>query len=484
MSGQDTSTAGVARRIDYVRLADVVEAEANPKRHDLDAIRRSVERYGFVTPGLVDERTGRLIAGHGRIRVLRAMHAAGESPPEGVRLDVDGEWLVPVVAGWASRSDAEADAYLVIDNHHPSLGGWDNDALSELLHGIEDPDLLGIVGVDLDALDALLGDQAEPDDGAGEGGGDDGPAGPPRTPITVPGDLWLLGPHRIVCGDSRDYDVVARLLDGRTVDVAITSPPYASQRKYDESSGFVPIRPDEYVDWFADVQANVRAHLAPTGSWFVNIKEHAEDGQRHLYVKDLTVAHVRRWGWRFVDELVWVHGGLPGTWDNRHKNCFEPVFHYSAERHIKFRPLANGIPSDDAFTYSGELEAASTGNPISWSGSDVDRTSGMALPGNVLRIAKSRENVQHEAVYPVALPGWFIRAYSDEGDAVFDPFMGSGSTLIAAHQEGRVAYGCEISTGYCDEVCARWQRVTGVLPLRLRPDGSTEPVDFAGGGDG
>src|SRR5690606_2652289 len=164
-----------------------------------------------------------------------------------------------------------------------------------------------------------------------------------------------------------------------------------------------------------------------------------EDGVRHLYVKDLTIAHVRRWGWRFVDELIWVHNGLPGTWDNRHKNQFEQIFHFSANRRIKFNPLANGIESADAFNYTGDLAPASTGNPISWSGPDVERKQGLALPGNVLRLGKSHEAVRHEAMFPVARPAWFLRAYSDSGDTVLDPFMGAGSTLIAAHQENRVA---------------------------------------------
>ena len=128
----------------------------------------------------------------------------------------------------------------------------------------------------------------------------------PPIPVTQPGDMWLLGPHRIICGDCRDYGTVERLLAGERVNVAFTSPPYASQRAYDESSGFKPIPPGEYVDWFEDVQASVRAVLAEDGSWFVNIKEHAHEGQRDLYVKDLTIAHVRRWGWLFVDELCWV----------------------------------------------------------------------------------------------------------------------------------------------------------------------------------
>lgn len=94
-----------------------------------------------------------------------------------------------------------------------------------------------------------------------------------------------------------------KVLDGAKINVAITSPPYASQRKYDESSGFKPIRPNEYVEWYRPIAENIKANLTKDGSYFCNIKEHCDDGQRDLYVKDLTIAHVREWGWMFVDEF-------------------------------------------------------------------------------------------------------------------------------------------------------------------------------------
>lgn len=468
------------RRIEYLPLDDIQPAPRNPKAHDLNSVRASISRFGFATPALRDERTGRLVAGHGRHDALREMRDAGEQPPTGVRLAKDGGWLVPVVCGWASRSDQEAEAYLVADNRHPELGGWDDAGLAELLSDLAefDPALLEVTGYSQGDLEVLLEGLDNRTNLPPALDDPDRIPEAPKEPVTRPGDVWNLGPHRIICGDCRDFSTVEVLLAGQRINVAFTSPPYASQRAYDESSGFKPIQPGEYTEWFRDVQANVRAVLADDGSWFVNIKEHCEDGQRHLYVKDLTIAHVREWGWRFVDELCWTHSGLPGSWDNRHKNQFEPIFHFSGSRHIKFRPGANGKESDEVFTYTGDLQQAATGNPISWSGSSVTTTTGIALPGNVLRIGKSHEANRHEAAFPVALPAWFIRAFSDDGDTVFDPFMGSGTTLIAAHQEGRIGYGCEISPTYCDLIAARWQQATGEKPV-LASTG--EPHDFLTG---
>jgi DNA modification methylase len=467
------------RRIEYLPLDGLLPASRNPKRHAPAQLRASIERFGYASPALRDERTGRLVVGHGRTEALTALRDAGQDPPSGVRVDGAGRWLVPVVCGWASRSDAEAEAYLVADNRHTELGGWDHQELADLLNELSavDPTLLDVTGWDPDELDAILAEE-----GAGQvthlppGDPDEVPE-PPSRPVSQPGDLWLLGPHRIICGDCRDHATVERLLGGQRVSVAFTSPPYASQRKYDESSGFRPIPPDEYVDWFEDVQANVRAVLANDGSWFVNIKEHCEDGQRHLYVKDLTISHVRRWGWRFVDELRWVDSGdgFPGGYVGRFKDAWEPVFHFSAQRIIKFRPLANGHASKYAFTYDPSIKMTIDKDGYG----EVparDEGDGLSRPSNVIQIPAGVERgVSHSAAFPVRLPAWFIRAYSDLGDVVLDPFMGSGTTLIAAHQEGRVAYGCEISPAYCDVIAKRYQEATGIKPIL---EATGQPHDF------
>jgi len=127
--------------------------------------------------------------------------------------------------------------------------------------------------------------------------------------------------------------------------LVITSPPYATQREYDPESGFTPVPPEEYSAWFRPVAQNIAAVLAPDGSYFLNIKEHADGGQRSLYVKDLLIAHVRQFGWWFIDELCWrkTDNGVPGGWGNRFKNAWEPVFHFSAPAaRIKFHPTAVG----------------------------------------------------------------------------------------------------------------------------------------------
>jgi len=281
--------------------------------------------------------------------------------------------------------------------------------------------------------------------------------------VSAQGEVYQLGPHRLLCGSCREPADVARLLAGRKVNLAFTSPPYAAQREYDASSGFKPIAPDEYVDWFEAVQAGVREHLAPDGSWFVNIKEHCDEGQRSLYVKDLTIAHVRKWGWRFVDESCWAHSGTPGEVHRRFKNGWEPVFQFTRSNDFKFRPddvrhESDAVRGKYADRQRPRIGAADSQGLTGDIFANPELTSGLAYPSNVLRLGKNRESWGHGAAFPVELPAFFVLAYTDDGDVVYDPFMGSGTTLIAAAKHGRTAYGMEISPKYCDVIRRRWTR--------------------------
>lgn len=147
-----------ARNIIYMPLDELVPATHNPKKHRLDLLRSSMDRFGFAAPVLRDERTGRLVVGHGRAETLSVMREAGQTPPDGVQLDATGRWLVPVVRGWASRSDAEAEAYLLADNKHTELGGWDDAGLAEVLTSLagNDFDLAELAGWTPSELEDLL----------------------------------------------------------------------------------------------------------------------------------------------------------------------------------------------------------------------------------------------------------------------------------------------------------------------------------------
>lgn len=143
--------------IEYQPLTEITRAPENPKQHDIGEIHQSMGRFGFTAPPMIDERTGRLVAGHGRLDTLLQRKNAGEMPPVNIDVREDGEWLVPIIRGLSFKTDAEARAYVIADNRLTELGGWDDVGLAGILKGLaeEEGGLIGI-GFDGDDVDELL----------------------------------------------------------------------------------------------------------------------------------------------------------------------------------------------------------------------------------------------------------------------------------------------------------------------------------------
>jgi len=471
----DRITPAMARRIELWPIERLAPYQRNPRTHteeQVTQIAASIAEFGFCNPILVDSRDG-IVAGHGRLLAAKKL----------------GLSEVPVIV-LDHLDETQRRAYLLADNRLSELAGWDHELLAlelkELAEAGFDATLAGFDSKEIDDFLASLERDAEtePDETA------DSVPEPPAEAVTQPGDLWLIGPHRLICGDCRDQSVIARLFEGRKANVVITSPPYATQREYDPASGFEPVPPEEYVGWFKDVAAAIESVLAADGSYFLNIKAHAEEGERHTYVMDLVLAHKRQWGWRFVDEFCWrkTDDGVPGGWSNRFKNAWEPIYHFSRERKIKFRPREVAHWSDDCFDYSPDNPKSTSGsgllgtgprgaaadrgkNHAAWqttrrNANDMEgRHGGLARPSNVIEAKTESSQGSHSAPFPRAIPEFFIKAFSDTGDAVFDPFAGSGTTLVAAGLLERAGYGVEISPAYCDVILRRLQETLKLTPV-------------------
>jgi DNA modification methylase len=472
-----TTTPILAQHIDLWPTAKLVPYARNARTHSPEQVAQiaaSIVEFGFVNPILVDSSAG-IIAGHGRLLAARKL----------------GLVEVPVVV-LDHLNETQRRAYILADNKIALNAGWDDALLADEVRALQtdgfDLDLAGFSG---DELDVLLAMPEEPEQ-APETTEEIPEA--PALAVTRPGDLWLVGKHRLLCGDCRDRNNMGILFpsDARAA-VCITSPPYATQREYDASSGFRPIPPDEYAAWYLDVAANVASILAEDGSYFLNIKAHADDGERNLYVMDLVIAHRRQWGWRFVDEFCWrkTDNGVPGGWGNRFKNAFEPVFHFCRQQEIKFRPRRVGHESEDCFDYSPNNPKSQSGSGLlgtgkrgaaADSGRNQDawqrthknlseatnaegRHTGVARPSNVIEVKSESSQGSHSAPFPRQLVEFFLLAFSDPGDVVYDPFMGSGTTMAAAHLLDRAGSGCELSPAYCDVILRRMVNLGAEMPV-------------------
>jgi DNA modification methylase len=238
-----------------------------------------------------------------------------------------------------------------------------------------------------------------------------------------------------------------------SIDLIITSPPYADRRAHTYGG----VKPEQYVEWFLPRSEEFLRVLKPTGSFVLNIKEKAENGERHTYVLELILA-LRKQGWYWTEEYIWHKKNCyPGKWPNRFRDSWERCLHFTKSRKFKMNQESVMVPmgdwadarlkslgKNDTVRYDSQVGSGFGKNIANW----AQRS--MAYPTNVLHIATECGNKNHSAAFPRALPEWFIKLFTDEGDFVLDPFAGSGTTLEVAKNLRRNAIGVEILSEYCE----------------------------------
>ena len=249
-------------------------------------------------------------------------------------------------------------------------------------------------------------------------------------------------------GDSAE---VLKALPDNTIDLIVTSPPYADQRK----STYGGVTTDQYVEWFLPISAELLRVLKPTGTFILNIKEKVVNGERSTYVMELILA-MRKQGWLWTEEFIWhKKNSYPGKWPNRFRDAWERLLQFNKSKKFAMYQEEVMVPMGDwaksrlkNLSETGELRAyskvgSSFGKNISnWIGRDK------AYPTNVLHLATECNNKKHSAAFPEELPQWFIKLFTQEGDTVLDPFAGSGTTLFVAERMGRNAIGVELMDEY------------------------------------
>ena len=272
------------------------------------------------------------------------------------------------------------------------------------------------------------------------------------TAIAPPASATLL------LGDCRQ--LLAQVADD-SVDLVVTSPPYANQR----ASTYGGVKPADYVDWFLPITAELQRVLNPAGTFVLNIKEPAVNGERHTLVLEL-ILEMRRQGWLWTEEFVWHKKNCyPGKWPNRFRDSWERLLQFNRQRKFKMNQESVMVPVGD--WYDNRMRKLSDTDRIrdeskvgSGFGKKVENWLGRDLvyPTNVLHRATECGNRNHSAVFPYWLPEWFIDLFTDPGDTVLDPFIGSGTTAFAALDKGRNVIGIEMHEPYYHELKCRLEQ--------------------------
>ena len=398
-----------AKTIEWLETKGLIPYAKNSRTHSeaqVAQIAGSIKEFGFNNPVLIDEENG-IIAGHGRVMAAQKL----------------GLQAVPCIR-LAHLSDTQRKAYVIADNRLALNAGWDDQMLTVELQELDSESFdLSLLGFEADELNALLNPIKETEGLTDE---DEVPE-VPEEPKTKPGDIYKLGRHRLMCGDSTSIDAVEKLMDGQKADVVFTSPPYNANTKAGDGDIFTSkkskklydegysdnLKSSEYVDFASGVLEN--CFLVTNGFIFWNVSYNANS--RFEYIQQI----YGRLPF-LIEQICWkksstipFKGSLMRDW--------EPIYLFSTN---KEKLGLNEVISNH------------------WAISNTN---------------SQTEN--HKACFPVELPEKGINLIKEKTGIVFEPFGGSGSTMIACEKLGRTNFTMELDPKYCDVIVKRWEDFTG-----------------------
>lgn len=415
-------------------IPDPKNARQHPDRH-VRQLAKSIQAFGFNCPILIDAHN-QVVAGHGRLLAAKSL---GWSEVPTIRL----EHLTP----------DQVRAYRIADNRLTDCSTWDDRLLAEQLKVLSEAELdfdLDAIGFDLPEIDLRIQSLGEIEEDA-----DDIPAVDPSVePVSRLGDVWQLGPHRIVCGNALLPETYATLMAGTSADVVFTDPPYnvpiaghvsgkgaIQHPEFPMASG--ELSSEGFTDFLRQALLEMRRSLVAGALLYVCMDwRHLGELLSAGDAADLSLKNLCVW-----DKGT---GGMGSLYRSQHELVF--VFKAGEAAHTNNVQLGKfGRNRTNVWRYPGiNSFARSTGE------------------GNLLAL--------HPTVKPVALIADVLLDASQRGDIVLDPFLGSGSTLIAAEQTGRIAYGIELDPRYVDVAIGRWQRRTEQSAVLVESDESFEAV--------
>lgn len=331
-----------------------------------------------------------------------------------------GEWWVTVVRGWRSRNDREARAYALASNKLSELGGWDEDLLADFSAPLDSEDLLAGTGFDLDDLEAIRSEQVD-------SSADDAPPLPKSTSVRR-GDVYALGDHLIVCGDSTDQRVISELLGEKKCAMSFTDPPWnvaygapVNKRRRHRA----PIANDNlgeefpaFCKAFCDRIAEV---LIPGGALYLVMS---------CQEWPTIDGHLRATGFHWSSSIIWAKDALILGRKDYHAQ-YEPIWYGWRDGAPRAHPVRDRKQSD------------------------------------VWQIPRPRASEEHPTMKPVELVARALRNSTSRGAIVFEPFSGSGTTIVACEETGRRCAAVELEPAYVQVAIDRWEKLTGKSAERI-----------------
>lgn len=400
--------------VEHAPLSSLKPSPRNARTHSkaqINQIAASIEEFGFTNPILIDE-AKTILAGHGRVEAAKLI----------------GMTDVPIVR-IEHMNETQKRAYVIADNQIALKAGWDEAILAIEFDALNSLDFdVTLTGFDMGDIDRLIGtlDLTE------EGTDDRVPCPKDGPAITGLGDIWQIGPHRLICGDALQAETYDRLLDGKTAELVFTDPPY-NVPIAGNVSGLGKQKHGEFA--MASGEMSSDEFQAFLKSAFAQLARVSQNGSIHFVCMD----------WRHMREVigaadgvytelknlcVWAksNGGMGSLYRSQHELVF--VFKSGTKPHINNVALGkHGRNRTNVWSYAG---------------------------ANAFSETRDDDLAMHPTVKPLELVKDAILDCSNRGGLVLDAFAGSGTTLLAAHQTGRVGYGIELDPAYCDVILKRF----------------------------